>query len=147
MVRTAQGNKRTQSVVRSCFIRTLGFGHHMILSLAQRDQSAIVGHICGYLTIQRVQHLLVLPGITLHSYIFVRVHLLWCSVECEPFFNHNFHSLFPCDVFAAGKQTGETTKSTGDDKTVLVTTNPRQTVDCPAVPRVTRAGAWRQSEK
>ena len=119
MVRTARGNKRTQSLVRLCFIWTLSFW----------VGSVSAGHTCGYLDVQSAQHWLVSPGITLDAYIFIRVHLFRGSVGFQSLFHQNFHSLFPCDLFAAGERPAETTRTTGDNKTVVVTTKPRQTVD------------------
>ena len=72
-----------------------------------------VGHTCGYLDVQSVQYSLVPPSITPDAYIFVRVHLLGCPIRFEPLFNQKFHSLFPCDLFAAGERTSEVTQTTG----------------------------------
>ena len=129
MVTTARSNKCTQFLVHSCFIKTLTFcSTNTILSLAQRVRSVSIGHTCGYMDVQSVQHSLVPPGVTPDAYIFVRVHLLR-SIGLEPLFNQNFHSLFPCDLFATGECRSEATQTSGDDKTTVVATEPMQTVD------------------
>ena len=55
MVSTAQCNKRTQSLVHSCFIRILRFCFTARCCLAQRVRSVSVGHTCGYMEVQGVQ--------------------------------------------------------------------------------------------
>ena len=124
MVRTAQDNRRTQSLVRSCFIRILRF-----CSTTQRVICVSVGHTCGHMDGHGVQYSLVPSGVTPDAYVFVRVHLPRCPIVFKPLFNQTFHSLFPCDLFFAGKHTGETGWATGDNQTTVVTTKLRQTVD------------------
>ena len=67
--------------------------------------------------------------ITSDAYILITVHLVTCSVVFEALRNQNIHSLFPCNLFAAGDRTGETTQTTGANKAAVVKTKSRQTVD------------------
>ena len=69
--------------------------HHTVLPLAKRQRSVSVGHTCGYLDFQSVQHPLVPPGITPYAHIFIWVHLFGCPIRFEPLFNQNFYSLVP----------------------------------------------------
>ena len=125
MVRTAQGNKSTQ-----CF-------HHnpqvlfnqTILSVAERVRSVSVRFTCGYVDILGVQHSLPPAAVAPDADNLIRVQLLGCSLDCKPLLNQSFHSLFPCDLFAAGEHTGKTTQTTGDNKTAVRPSKPRQTVE------------------
>ena len=57
------------------------------------------------------------------------MHLCRCYIVFKPLFHQNVHSLFPCNLFAAEEDKGETTHTTGVDKITVATTKPRQTLD------------------
>ena len=73
-----------------------------------------IGHTCGYLNIEGVQHTLVPSCVTTDAYILIRLHLFRCSVWFEPLFHQHFHSLLTCDFLMQGEHTGEAGQATGD---------------------------------
>ena len=66
-----------------------------------------VGHTCGYLNVEGIQHSFVPSCVTADVYILIGVHLLRCSVWFEPLFDHYFHSLLTCDFLIAREHTRE----------------------------------------
>ena len=60
-----------------------------------------IGHTCGYLNVEGIQHSFVSSCVTADAYIFIRVHLLRCSIWFEPLFDQHFHSLLTCDFLIA----------------------------------------------
>ena len=73
-----------------------------------------IGHTCGYLNFEGVQHSLVPSCVTADAYILIRVHLFWCSVWLESLFDQHFHSLLICDFPIAREHTGEAGQFIGD---------------------------------
>ena len=81
--------------------------HHKVSSLGNRITLFGIGHTCGYLNIEGVQHSFVSSCVTAEAYIRIRVHLLRWSVWFEPLFDQHFHSLLTCDFLIAREHTGE----------------------------------------
>ena len=73
-----------------------------------------IGHTCGYLNIEGLQHSLVPSCVTADAYILIRVHLFRCSAWLEPLFDKHFNSLLTCDFLIAREQTGQAGQATGD---------------------------------
>ena len=57
-----------------------------------------IGHTCGYVNVEGIQHSLVPSCVAADAYILIRVHLFRCSVSFEPSFDQHFHSLLTCDL-------------------------------------------------
>ena len=49
-----------------------------------------IGHTCGYLNIEGIQHSFVPSSVTADAYILIRVHLLRCSIGFKPLFDQLF---------------------------------------------------------
>ena len=85
-----------------------------ILSLAQWITRVGIGHTCGYLNAERIQHSFVPSCVTADAYTLIGVHLLRCSIWFELLLDQHFHSLLTCDILVAGEHTGEAGQATGD---------------------------------
>ena len=73
-----------------------------------------IGHTCGYLNVEGIQHSFVPSSVTADAYILIRVHLLRCTIRFELLFDQYFHSLLTFDFLIAGEHTGEGGQATGD---------------------------------
>ena len=73
-----------------------------------------IGHTCGYLHVEGIQHSFVPPSVTADAYILIRVHLLGCPIGFELLFDQHFHSLLTCDFLIAWKHPVEARQATGD---------------------------------
>ena len=73
-----------------------------------------IGHTCGYLNVEGIQHSFVPSSVTADAYILIRVHLLGCPIGFELLFDQHFHSLLTCDFLIARERTGEAGQATGD---------------------------------
>ena len=73
-----------------------------------------IGHTCGCLNIEGVQHTLLPSRVTADAYVLIRVHLFSCSVWFELLFDEHFHSLLICGFPIARKHRGVAGQATGD---------------------------------
>ena len=84
------------------------------ISLPKRVRRVGIGHTCGYLHVEVIQHSFVPPSVTTDAYILIRVHLPRCPIGVEPLFDQHFHSLLTCDFLIAREHTCEARQATGD---------------------------------
>ena len=96
--------------------------------------------------IQGVLYSVVPSGVTPDAYMFIKMHLLRCPVVFQPLFNQTFWRLSPCDIFFAGKRTGEAVQATVENQTSVITAKIRQTVDEIHVPQRISTVGERQNE-
>ena len=73
-----------------------------------------IGHTCGYLYVEGIQHSFVTSCVTADAYILIRMHLFRRSVSFESLFDQHFHSLLTCAFPIAGEHTGEAGQAAGD---------------------------------
>ena len=73
-----------------------------------------IGHTCGYLNIECIQHSCVPSRVTADAYILIKVHVFRCSTLFEPLFDQHFYRLLSRNFLIGREHTGEAGQATGD---------------------------------